>query len=133
MPPRDDGVVGDGGPNLRFELIGRGLVEAMLEQQVIPTNDGILDEAVAGLGDLLLLLVSSAEFTGVADGDRASESIPEFDPVEQVLDRHAQFNVINVTQDEHGLDDPAERLDRGIKAVLPGIGIQPPEDGVGSG
>ena len=51
----------------------------MLEQQVIPANDGILDEAVAGLGDLLLLLVSGAEFTRVADGDRASEPITEFD------------------------------------------------------
>ena len=68
-----------GGPDLRSELIGGGLVEAMLEQQVIPVNDGILDEAVAGLGDLLLLLVSGAEFTRVADGDRASEPITEFD------------------------------------------------------
>ena len=49
-------MVGDGGPDLRSELIGGGLAEAMLEQQVIPANDGILDEAVAGLSDLLLLL-----------------------------------------------------------------------------
>src|ERR1700761_1727271 len=100
----------------------------MLEQQVILTNDGILDEAVAGLGDLLLFLVSGAEFTRVANSDRASESISEFDPVEQVLDRHAQFDIINVTQDEHGLNDPAKCLERRIETVLPGVGIQPPED-----
>ena len=43
-------MIGDSSPDLRSDLIGGGLVEAMLEQQVIPTNDGILDEAVAGLG-----------------------------------------------------------------------------------
>jgi hypothetical protein len=111
-------VVGDGSPDLRFDLIGGGLVEAMLEQQVIPTNDGIRDEAVAGLGDLLLLLVSGAELTRIADGDRAGEPIAKFDPVEQVFDLHAQFDIINVAQDEHGFDDPAERLESGVKAVL---------------
>src|SRR5271169_122940 len=55
--------------------IGGRLVEAMLEKQVIPADDGILDKTVAGLGDLLLLLVSGAEFTRVADGDSASEPI----------------------------------------------------------
>jgi hypothetical protein len=56
-------VIGDGSPDLRFDLIGGGLVEAMLEQQVIPANDGILDDTVASFGDLLLILVSGAEFT----------------------------------------------------------------------
>ena len=123
VPPGDDGVVSDGGPDLRSELIGGGLAEAMLEEQVIPANDGILNEAVASLGDLLLLLVSVDELTRVADRDRASEPITEFNPVEQILDRHAQFNIVNVTQDEHGLDDTAERLESGVKAVLPGVGI----------
>ena len=117
-------MVGDGGADLPSEFVGGGLTEAMLKQQVIPADDGVLDEAIAGLGDLLLLLVSGAEFTRVADGDRASEPITEFDPVKQVLDRHAQFDIINVTQDEHGFDDPAERLESGIKAVLSGVGIQ---------
>jgi hypothetical protein len=66
VAPRDDGVVGDGSPDLRSDLIGGGLVEAMLKQQVIPANDGILDEAVAGLGDLLLLLISGAELTRIS-------------------------------------------------------------------
>src|SRR5271163_2988049 len=81
----------------------------MLKEQVIPANDGILDEAVAGFGDLLLLLVSVAELTRVADGDRASETVTEFDPVEQILDRHAQLDIINVPQDEHGLERPMHR------------------------
>src|SRR3954469_18921912 len=53
----------------------------------------------------------------------ARESIAEFDPVEQVLDRHAQLDIVNISQDEHGLDNPAERLERGIEAVLSGINI----------
>src|ERR1700719_1985500 len=75
-------MVGNGGADLGSEFVGGCLVEAILEQQIIPANDGIFDEAVAGLGDLLLLLVPGAEFTRVADGDRARESIAEFYPVE---------------------------------------------------
>ena len=100
-------MVGEGGADLSSEFVGSCLVEAILEQQVILANDGILDEAVAGLGNLLLVLVPGTEFTRVADGDRARESIAEFDPVEQVLDRHAQLDIVNISWDEHGLDNPA--------------------------
>ena len=65
-------MVGDGGANLRSGLISGRLAEAMLKEQVIPADDGILDETVAGLGDLLLLLVSGAEFTRIANGDSAT-------------------------------------------------------------
>ena len=88
----------------------------MLEQQVIPADDGVLDETVAGLRDFLLLLVSGAELPWVSDGDRAGEPIAEFDPVEKVLDRHAQLEIVDVAQDEHRFDDPTERLESGIKA-----------------
>jgi hypothetical protein len=57
-------VVGDGGPNLRSALIAGRLAEAMLKEQIIPADDGILDETVAGLGDLLLLIVSGAVSRG---------------------------------------------------------------------
>jgi len=90
------------------ELVRGCLAETMLEQQVIPTDDGVLDETVAGLGDFLLLLVSGAELPWVSDGDRAGEPIAEFDPVEQVLDRHAQLEIVDVAQDEHRFDDPTE-------------------------
>jgi putative SOS response-associated peptidase YedK len=52
-------VVGDGGADFGSEFVGGCLVEAGLEQQVVPANDGVLDEAVAGFGDLLLLLDAS--------------------------------------------------------------------------
>ena len=84
-------MVGDSGPDLRSELICGSLIETVLEQQVIPANDRILDEAVAGFGDLLLFFVPGAEFTRVSDCDRTREPVAEFDPVEQVLDRHAQM------------------------------------------
>jgi len=107
-------VVGNSSPDRRSELVGGSLAEAMPKQQVIPANNGILDEAVAGLGNLLFLFVSGAEFTWVANGDHAREAITEFDPVEYVLDRHAQFDIINVTEDEYGFDDAVERLESGI-------------------
>jgi len=36
-------VVGDGGPDLGSDFVCGGLAEAILKQQVIPANDGILD------------------------------------------------------------------------------------------
>jgi len=83
-----------------------------------PADDGVLDETVAGLRDFLLLLVSGAELARLSDGDRAGEPIAEFDPVEKVLDRHAQLEIVDVAQDEHRFDDPTERLESGIKPQL---------------
>jgi hypothetical protein len=48
-------MVGNGGADLGSEFVGGCLVEAILEQQIIPANDGIFDEAVAGPGDTLVV------------------------------------------------------------------------------
>ena len=77
-------MVGDGCADLDPEFVSGGLVEAVLEQQIVPANDGVLDQAVAGFGDLLLLLFTGDEFTRIANSDRAREPVAKLDPVQQV-------------------------------------------------
>ena len=49
MSPRDDGVVGDGGTDLRSEFIGGDLVEAMLKDTVnYPFARDVIDHLKIG-------------------------------------------------------------------------------------
>jgi len=99
-------MIGDRSANLRAKFVSGCLAETMLKQEIIPADDGVLNEAVAGLGDLLFLLISGDKFTRVADGDCAGEAIAELYPVEQVLNRHPQLDIIDIAQDEHRFGDP---------------------------
>ncbi|MEZ5835038.1 MAG: hypothetical protein R3D03_04840 [Geminicoccaceae bacterium] len=58
--------------------------------------------------------------------------VGEFDLVELLFDGLAQFEIVDVAQDEDRLDDLAESFDSAIELMLAGIGIEPAED-VGSG
>jgi hypothetical protein len=51
-----------------------------------------------------------------------------FDLVELTLDRSAQFNLVDVPQDEDRFDDLAKGFQRPIQRVLLRIGIESPED-----
>ncbi len=62
--------------------------------EVVPTDDAVFDEAVAGLGDLLFLFFGLGELAGIADGDGAGETVGEFDLVELALGRRAERNDI---------------------------------------
>ena len=46
-------MIGDRSANLRAKFVSGCLAETMLKQEIIPADDGVLNEAVAGLGDLL--------------------------------------------------------------------------------
>mgnify|MGYP003640524703 CR=1 FL=1 len=60
----------------------RGLFELVSEVEVVPTDDAVFDETVAGLGDLLFLFFGLGELAGIANGDGAGEAVGEFDLVE---------------------------------------------------
>jgi hypothetical protein len=92
--------------------------EAHLEVEIVPADDGVFDEAVGRLGDLLVILVGIGEFPRVADGDGARETIGQLHLVQLRLDGHAQGDVVDISQDEEGFDDPAEGLERGVEGVL---------------
>ncbi len=132
--------VGPGHRGVRFDgeeqflpLSGVRRSEAHLEVEIVPADDGVFDEPVARLRDLLVVLVGVGEFPRVADGDGARETIGQLDLIQLRFDRHAQGDVIDVSQDEKGFDDPAEGLERGVEGVLLGAGIQPPKNVGGRG
>ena len=122
VAPDDHGVAADR-VNERL-LVGRigERLEPVLEVQVVPANDGVLDEPVATFGDLSALLVGLLELAGVADGDVASEAMGELDAAQLLLDRLTQVDLVNVAQHEQRLDDLPERLERAVELVLLGVG-----------
>lgn len=69
MAPTDHPVAADRVDQpLLLGRIGEPL-EPLLEVQVIPAHDRVLDQSVAALGDLLTLLGDRIELAGIADGD----------------------------------------------------------------
>ena len=100
----------------------------MSKIEIIPADDAVFNEPVAGLGDLLLFLFDLRALSRVANGNGAGEPIGQFDLVELLLDSLPQFQIVDIAQDEQGFDDLTERFEGLIKRVLAGIGIEPPED-----
>lgn len=100
----------------------------MSKIEIIPADDAVFNEPVAGLGDLLLFLFDLRELSRVANGNGACEPIGQFDLVELLLDSLPQFQIVDIAQDEQGFDDLTERFEGLIKRVLAGIGIEPPKD-----
>ena len=86
--------------------------------KIIPTNDAVFDEAVAGLCDFLFFLFHLGELTGVADGHGAGETVGQLNLVELTLDSLAQGEIVDVTQDEQGFDDLSKCLQSLINCVL---------------
>ena len=74
------------------------LLEPSAEVQVVPADDGVLDQAVAAFGDLLCDFLALFEAAWIADGDGTGETVREFDLVELLLDGLAQFHLVDVAQ-----------------------------------
>ena len=98
------------------------------EIEIVPADDAVFDEAIAGLCDFLFFLFSLGVFAWITDSHGAGEAVGEFDFVELLLDSLAQHKVINVAQDEQGFDDLPKGFHGLIQGMLPRIGIQPPEN-----
>jgi len=77
---------GDRALQVVFGVLIRGLFELVGAGEVIPTDDAVFGEAMAGLGDLLFLFFSLGELAGVTHGDGAGEMIGAFALVELALD-----------------------------------------------
>ena len=96
--------------------------------EIVPAYDAVPDESVAAFGDLLIFLFGLVEAARISDRDGPSEAVRELDLVELLLDRLPQFDLVDVPQDEHRLDDLAEGFHLGEESVLAGIGFHAPED-----
>jgi hypothetical protein len=61
--------------------------ELVLEVEVVPADDAVLDQPVARLGELLLLLLGLQELPRAAHGHVTGEAVGQLDPAELLLDR----------------------------------------------
>ena len=104
------------------------LFDLSCQIEIIPTDDAVFDQPVAGLCDFLFFLFSLGELSWVPDSYGAGETVGKFNLVELFFDGLSQGKVVDVAQDEDGFDDLPESFHRLVQRVLLGIGIQPPED-----
>ena len=74
--------------------------ELVLEAEVVPADDAVLDQPVAGFGDLLILLLGLQEFPRVADRHVTSEAVGQLDPAELLLDSLPQGQIIEIAQNK---------------------------------
>ena len=109
------------------------LGEFLRQVQIIPADDGVFDEPFARFGHFLILLFGLQKLPWAADRHRPREAMHVLDPVEHLLDGHAQRRFIDVPQDEKTLRDLPKGLQCLIQGVLLRIGVQAPEDIGGGG
>ena len=110
----------------------RRLLDLSGEIEIIPADDGVPDQPVAGFCDLLLFLFGLGVFARVSYGHGAGEAVGEFDLVELFLDGLPEREVIDIAQDKEGFDDLSEGFEGLIQSMLARVGVQSSED-VGRG
>ena len=96
--------------------------------KVISAYYAVPDHSIAAFCNLLIGLVSVFQTIWISDRNGAGEPVRQFDFVQLLLNGLAQFDLVDVVQDEHRLDDLAESLHRLIEAMLVRIGIQAAEN-----
>ena len=121
-------MIADEAAQIFFGLFIGGFFELAGKIEVIPANDTIFDEAVAGFCDFLLFLFRLCELTWISDSDGAGEFIGKLYLVELLLDGLPQIETIDISQDKQGFDDLAKGLERLVERVLAGIGVEASED-----
>jgi len=52
-----------------------GFFDLACQVEIVPADDAVFDQAVAGLCDLLFFLFGLRELAGIADGNRAREGV----------------------------------------------------------
>lgn len=85
VAPGDWGIGGDDLQQPSASFIGLGFGQLPAEIEIVPADDAVLDQPVAGFGDLLLLFFGLNELAGIADGDGTGKAVGQFDFVELLL------------------------------------------------
>ena len=128
MLPRYYRAVGD---SLQESLPALEIIcfsQLLRQVEIIPACNAIFDEPFAALSDLLFLLFCLDKLARVAHRDSPCKAVRMLNLVELTLDRLAQFNLVDVAENEGGLDDLAKGFQRPIQRVLLRIGIESPEN-----
>ena len=76
--------------------------------EVIPAYYAVPDQSIAAFCNLLIGLVSLFQTIWVSDRNSAGEPVRQFDFVQLLLNGLAQFELVDVVQDEHRLPQPRE-------------------------
>ena len=75
-------------------------------------------QPVAALGNLLGFHFGVLETAGISDSNSPVAAVREFDLAELLLDCLPQFNLVDVTQDKHRLDDLTDRRENERIGIL---------------
>ena len=85
-------------------LLGRQPSQVLGELQVVPANDGVHQQALAGLGHQLLGARGGVKFLVAPVPDGVGQAVGALALVELLLDALAQLDLVNVAQQELGFD-----------------------------
>jgi hypothetical protein len=88
------------------------------EVEIVPADDAIFDQAIAGLGNFLFLFFNLCVLARVSDSHGAGKTVSQFNFVELFFDDLSHGEIVNVSQNEQGFDDLTEGLESLIERVL---------------
>src|SRR5262249_19229415 len=111
-------------PALRILL----LPDLVRQIEIIPADDGVLDQTPAAFGNLLFDLFPIQELMVVAERDRFGELIGVFAFVELLFDRLSKPHIIDNAQDEIRLWNLAELFEGLRQRVLFRVGVEAPKE-----
>ena len=105
------------------------LRELLRERQIVPADQTMLAEPFTAFRQFLFVLFGLQELAWIADRHGAGEAMRSLNLIEWPGNGLAERDVVKVAQDEEGFEDPAKRLERPVKRVLLGVGIEAAEQG----
>ena len=89
-------------------LLGRQPGQVLGEVQVVPADDSVHQQALAGFGDQLLGAGGGVKLLVAPVPDGVGQAVGAFALVELLLDALAQLYLVDVAQQELGFDQPAQ-------------------------
>ena len=98
--------------------------QVLREVQVAPADNGIHQQALAGLGYQLLGAGGGVKLLVAPVPDSVSHAVGTLALVESLLDALAQPRLVDVAQQELGFDQSAQLLQGPVERVLAGVGFE---------
>jgi hypothetical protein len=93
--------------------------------QVVPVDDGVHQQALAGFGYQLLEAGGGVKRLVASVPDSKSQALGAFALIELLLNALTQFHLVNVAQSEFDFDQLAQLFQGPVERVLAGVGVKP--------